>query len=150
MTMSESLESLKSQKGFKIIHVNSRSVIQHFDELYTTFLDGSLDIVVFTESWLHSNCANSLINVPGYMLHRLDRQTKTINGTTKRGGGILVYVKEGISVTGRTTLDISNSEVEIMSLTCKQGMHRNVNLTVVYRPPMGNVQSAIDSIESVV
>lgn len=59
-------------------------------------------------------------------------------------------MRDGISVTTRPNLDVSNSDVEILSLTCKQGMHRNTNLTAVYRPPMGNVQTAIDSIESVV
>lgn len=112
-----SLDLVRSQKGLKIVHVNSRSVIQHFDELHSTFLDGSLDIVTFTESWLHSNCADSLIEVQGYTLHRLDRQTKTRHGAIKRGGGIVVYIREGISVVTWSDLDVSNVDIEAMSLT---------------------------------
>lgn len=66
--MPNSIDTVKDWKGFKIVHVNSRSVLQHFDELQTTFLDGCIDVVIFTESWLHSKCADSLIDVKGYSI----------------------------------------------------------------------------------
>lgn len=49
------IEYVKEQKGLKLLHLNSRSLINHFDELEASFLDGSFDVCVFTESWLHSN-----------------------------------------------------------------------------------------------
>lgn len=148
MTVSPDL--VKEQKGLKIVHVNSWSIIQHFDELQVAFLDGSLDVVIFTESWLHANCADSLIHVRGYTIYRHDRQTKTKGGVTKRGGGIIAYIKEGINVITWPDLDVSNEDIESMSLSCKQGMHRKVNVTIVYRPPTGKLQLAIDKIESTV
>lgn len=138
---------MKELNGLKIVHVNSRSVVHHFDELHVAFLDGSLDVVIFTESWLHANCADSLIHAKGYTLYRQDRQTKTKGGVTKRGGGIAAYIKEGISVVPRPDLDESNKDIESVSLSCKQGMHRKVNITIIYRPPTGKLQSAIDKLK---
>lgn len=130
--MSTCINQVKEQKGFKLVHLNSRSIIQHFDELNVTFLDGSLDVVIFTESWLHANCTDSLIAVPGFCLYRLDRRVKSRSGTVKRGGGIVVYVKDGINVTTWQDIDVSDENLECISLTCKQGMRRNVNITCVY------------------
>lgn len=82
--MSYTMESVREQKGLKIVHVNSRSVLQHFDELHGSFLDGSFEVIIFTESWLHSNCTDNLISVRGYSLYRLDRQTTNKSGSVKR------------------------------------------------------------------
>lgn len=68
-------EQVKCMKGLKIVHINARSLLQHFDEFSHVFLDCRFDIVVFTETWLHSNCTDSLLHVNGYKLYRLDCRT---------------------------------------------------------------------------
>lgn len=148
--MSFSVDSVKDSKGIKLVHVNARSLIHHFDELYISFLDRKFDIVIFTESWLHSNCSDSLISVEGYKHYRLDRCSKAPSGYTKRGGGIVVYIKSEFDVTTWPNLDNSDGDLELLNLSCKLGKHRKVNLSTVYRPPTGNVQKAIDKIESVI
>lgn len=80
----------------------------------------------------------------------MDRQFIIHSGHIKKGGGIIVYVKEGIDVRRWPDLDVSDGDLECVSLTCKQGMHRNINLTCVYRPPSGRIQSALDRLESIV
>lgn len=57
---STTLVQIKEHKGFKLVHLNARSLTQHFDELGVTFLDGSLDVVIFTESWLLNKGARLL------------------------------------------------------------------------------------------
>lgn len=148
--MSFSLQSVKEVRGVKIVHINVRSLLQHFDELYISFLDGAFDIVVFTESWLHSNCSDSLISVPGYRHFKLDRRSQTKSGAVKKGGGIVVYVKDTVEVVTWANLDSSDIEPEVLSLSCKVGHRRRVNLTAVYRPPTGNVQIALDRLEGII
>lgn len=148
--MPHSLDSVKDQKGLKILHLNSRSLINHLDELKVSFLDGSFDVCVFTESWLHSNCTDNLIHAQGYSLFRLDRRVERHSGYVKKGGGIIVYVKEGTDVCTWPNLDVSEGDLECINLSCKQGMHRKVNLTCVYRPPSGRVQPPLDRLESIV
>lgn len=149
-TMAHNLDEVKALKGLKIVHINSRSLINHFDELQTSFLDRVFDIVVFTESWLHDNCSDSLIKARGYSLYRLDRKDLGPTGSVKRGGGIAIYVKDEFNVVTWSHLNVSDKNTEALSLSCKLGNHKRLNVTAVYRPPGGNVQSTLDKVETIV
>lgn len=148
--MPYSIEQVSQTKGLKVVHINTRSLIQHFDEFSISFLDGNFDIVIVTESWLHANCADSLVCASGYNLFRLDRQVTTESGSVKRGGGIALYIRNKFTVSNWTNLDVSDRDVEVISLSCKLGHNKRLNLTAVYRPPNGNVQAALDKIETIV
>lgn len=145
--MSSDLGTVKDLKGTKIVHINIRSLLPHFEEVESLLSDGRLDILVIGESWLHSRVADTLINVDNYNLFRLDRQTKLPNGSTKRGGGICIYVRNNFAVTTWPTLNISNCDLEMFSITCKAGNGRKINLHAVYRPPSGTVQNAVDQLK---
>lgn len=149
-SMAFNLEEVKNHKGLKIIHINARSLLNHFDEFHAGFLDDSFDLVIFTESWLHANCADSLVNANGYTLHRLDREILTRTGSVKKGGGITIYVKNEFNVSSWPNLKISDNDIEALSLSCKLGNRKRVNLTAVYRPPGGNVQAALGKLETIV
>lgn len=138
------LEFLYNAKGIKIFHVNIRSLLQKFDEVYATLLNGNLDIVIFTETWLHKNVSDSLIQVDGFNLYRLDRQVTGPSGNCKRGGGICIYVKNEFVVSNWTNYNVSNRDIEFLTISCKLGFNRNIVLHTVYRPPTGNAQAALD------
>lgn len=71
--MAHELPYVKSLKGVKIVHVNIRSLLCHIDELECELLDGSIDVLVLGETWLHRLIADSLITYEGYNLLRFDR-----------------------------------------------------------------------------
>ena len=56
------------------------------DELSLRIVD--YDIVGITESWGTDDIFDAELNLPGFQLFRVDRNT--------RGGGVLLYVSEGI------------------------------------------------------
>lgn len=58
-------EEVNSIKGVKLVYLNVRSLLRHIDELRVTLLDGSFDVIIFGESWLNQNVANSLIRCDG-------------------------------------------------------------------------------------
>lgn len=105
--MSVNLKDVKTMKGLKILHVNIRSLLAHWEEVESTLLEGALDIVIFTETWLHANCDDNLFYVHGYKLFRLDRKTVTDSGLTKRGGGICIFVKNNFDILQWPNLEIS-------------------------------------------
>lgn len=144
--MLHDLNDIKSTKGLKILHVNIRSLLAHWDEVESVLLDGQLDIVVFTETWLHANCKDNLLAVRGYRCIRLDRCVANCRGTIKKGGGICVFVKNDFEIFTWSNLDVSTCDIEMLSISCKKGNQKRTNLTVVYRPPTGNVNSALDNI----
>lgn len=78
------VDFVKQSKGIKIVHLNIRSLLANFDEIKVNLLDGCFDIVALSETWLHCLCLDSLLQANGYTLYRHDRQTKSLNGKTKR------------------------------------------------------------------
>lgn len=144
--LSAILSALKSLKGVKLVHLNVRSLLAHFDEVRSDFLDGSIDIAVFSETWLHTLVADSLISVEGYNLFRLDRQTNGLNGKNKNGGGLCVYVKDTLVATAVTEHSISNRDLESIHVKVNGFKQKTIDLFVIYRPPSGTAQNAIESL----
>ena len=77
-------------KGLKIVHLNIRSIIKHRNEVEIAFSD--YDIICLTESLLHDNIENCVIDLPGYITYRQDRFS-IHSQVKKRGGGIIIYIK---------------------------------------------------------
>lgn len=63
---SHKLLDVKSTKGFKLVHMNVRSLLRNLDEINGCFLVGALDAIVLTETWLHLNVSDTLIFNPNY------------------------------------------------------------------------------------
>lgn len=82
----------------KFLHLNCRSLSSKWNEINKTLLCSELDVIVLSETWLHSNIQNSLIWNSDYKLFRLDRQACLPSGVVKKGGGLCMYVKNGITV----------------------------------------------------
>ena len=66
-----------------------RSILRHFNEL-TIELKG-FDIICVTETWLTSRANDRILHFPGL---RQDRTSVPPNARPKKGGGILMYIKE--------------------------------------------------------
>ena len=58
------------------------------------------DILTLSETWLKSNYSDIMLNTPGYLLMRKDRQS--------RGGGVAIYIKDNIA-TDNDMLTIRNN-----------------------------------------
>lgn len=84
--MSCELDEFWELKGFKILHLNARSLTKHREEIHLNFLDGRTDVVTLTETWLHSNVSNFLVSNPAYKIIRHDRQFQGDKGRVKPGG----------------------------------------------------------------
>lgn len=148
-SMAQTLSHVKGLKGLKLVHANIRSLLCHFDEAKVDLLDGSFDIVVFSESWLHENVTDNLITTKGYNLFRLDRNvTGNLRGRTK-GGGLCIYVKD-IYETTRISDHVSCTDLEMLHIVVKSSKQKDIDLFTVYRPPSGNVQNAIDLLQTAV
>lgn len=80
-----SIEDVKGLKGVKICHINRR-LLSNFDELSSSISDILIDVVIVTETWLHTNCSENLMTIKGCKLLRLDRQVKTPCGAPKKRG----------------------------------------------------------------
>lgn len=75
-----------------ICHANVQSLcarqLNKFEEIKQMLIGSKISVACFTESWLTDSIPDSIIGIPGYRLIRNDR-------VRKRGGGIIMYLREG-------------------------------------------------------
>jgi len=64
-----------------------------------------IDVAGLVETWLHWGIHDDSVHIPGYSAFRKDR------ADGRSGGGILVYVREGVPCQAQPQLYISDIEV---------------------------------------
>ena len=92
----------------------------------------NFDIITVTETWLNDTISNKEILPCGYNIVRRDRMTE------KRGGGVLMALREGLQYDTITPKDQPNLEIVAVELKTK---NTKCLLSVCYRPP--NVKVAL-------
>ena len=91
--------------GLKLAHINARSLYPKLDEIREIVIKSNIDILCISETWLDNTILNSEISIPGYSIARNDRN--------REGGGVLMYLRDGISYTIRhDIMSCSNTAVE--------------------------------------
>ena len=79
------------------MYFNAHSIFNKIDSLNVFLTQRQPDIVLLSETWNSDKITNAMLSIPGYSLEpelRMDRKDTT-NGI---GGGLMVYIKDGISI----------------------------------------------------
>ncbi len=79
------------------MYCNAQSIVKKVDELSCAASEHRPDIILLTETWCHQDISDAFLSIDGYELVpdlRMDR-ADTAHG---RGGGLLVYVRTGLTV----------------------------------------------------
>ena len=131
------LHDFKSQKGFKIVHLNIRSLIKKIETLKIDLETSKIDIFTIFETWLTSNHSSSLVNLRNYNFIRHDRQTLNVNNQIKHGGGLGIYIHDTIDYDSDTIsrYNVSNRDIEAQWVVIKRNHCKKIMLCNVYRPP---------------
>lgn len=87
-----------------VLYFIARSIVHKHDELCVVVEANNLDIICIVETWLCRDILDSEIELPGYHVHRLDRN--------RQGGGVLVYVRDYFV----TTLYPPSTDLELLTL----------------------------------
>ena len=106
---------LLGKRGFRFAHLNAHSIVNKMDEIRLLLRDNPFEVFAVSEARLNSSILDSEVSVPGYTLVRNDRNVK-------RGGGTVIYVKDGVSFKQRIYLSSETFEtlwIEIMRPKCK-------------------------------
>ena len=133
-------------KGLKILSLNVRSLYSNLSELHVRFKD--FDILCFCESWLNSSITDQMILMEGFNLFRLDREKGNITtkkGKPKRGGGLVIYIKDGLSDSAEIVEELSSisGNVEQLWVKIEKPNTRKQLIANIYRPPNGKLADAI-------
>ena len=128
-------------KGFVISHLNVRSLLRHMDEVF--YYLGHCDLICLSETWLTAKVNDALLTHAGYDYIRHDRLGK------KKGGGLLVYIKNNLSPFVEIMPDIkyTDSVSEEMWLFFSKPGVKKVIIGMLYRPPSGSCTVFLDRLE---
>ena len=113
--------------GLSIMHLNIQSLRPKLDILE---VEAQLcDILVFTETWLSARVQNNDLDIPNYSL------PFHCNREGKLGGGVAIYVRNGIHAVERQDLTIQGLEALWLEIKIN---NRKLIVGGIYRPPNAN------------
>lgn len=94
-----------SRKGFKMGHLNIQGIQNKIDQidLLLNSSQNNIHILGLSETKLNSNHMNSIFEVKNYQMFRKDRVIS--EDRPEHGGGLIVYVKDGINCKRRYDLE---------------------------------------------
>ena len=119
----------KLLRGLRIGHLNVNRLYNKLDQIKELLTELSLDILGISETWLTADILNNDLHIQGYTLTRRDRQP----GSKSQGGGLAVFIKDGVNFKVRSDLMKSDTEciwLEICRPKCKPFI-----IGHVYKPP---------------
>ena len=71
------------------INLNARSILNKTNELDIKVADIDPQVIGITESWENKDIVDAELTLTGYVMFRKDRGER-------RGGGVILYIKESI------------------------------------------------------
>ncbi|MEW8546816.1 MAG: reverse transcriptase family protein [Candidatus Thiodiazotropha sp.] len=120
-------------KGFRMGHINVQGITNKTDQIRMLLESdkNAIHVLGLSETKLNAIHPSSAFEVNGYQKpFRRDRETNS-------GGGLLVYVKDGISCSRRT--DLEHDQLECIWLEIKPNKSKSFLLGNIYRPPNSSV-----------
>ena len=139
------MKMARNKKGFKIVHLNIRSLSKHLDEVDLNLR--GFDIISLSETWLHGAIPDGMLHLNGYHLLRSDRVSSKVS-VKKRGGGIAYYIGEHYDDFLEPLWSISNvtPNLEQFWIEIKRPHNKPIWIGTCYRPPSGTVKKAVDEL----
>ena len=98
------------KKGFKMGHLNVQGIQNKIEQIDLLLNSSGNDIHLFglSESKLNDSHTSNFFNIKNFQLFRKDRVISAVR--PEQGGGIIVYVKDGIKYERRLDLECENIE----------------------------------------
>ena len=144
------MNELKGLPGFKISHLNIRSLTNKIDQLRIDLPNSGFDIFTISETWLNHLVEDKLVSIQGYSLVRADRKAKRPNGQVKVGGGLGIYTKTDLQIDSNKyiNLNISTNHLELQWAIITRPHTKSILIGNVYRPPSSNLSEALKELEA--
>ena len=141
------LEEISQKKGFKLVHLNIRSIVKKIDQLRLLMQGTKVDIFTISETWLKEHLETGLFDIDGFEIFRQDRETRL--SKSKRGGGLITYVSTALASSCEPLVDLdeSNENIEAQWTYIHRPDCKNVIVCNIYRPPNGDLKKALEYLE---
>ena len=141
------LYDLTQHENLSLLHLNIRSLRSNLDDFHTLLEESKHSFIVMylTETWLndHEFKTNSNYHLPNYEGIHYERKTN------KRGGGVLMYVRNYLTYKIRNDLCISDGDREILTIELLTKSMKNIIVSCCYKPPDGNWKNHCDHLQKI-
>lgn len=130
-------------KGLVITHLNIRSLMGKLDEVKLMVLTNTktIDVLTLSETWLNASISDAEINLCGYISVRKNRFGD------KRGGGTLIYIRDGLPF--RIRDDLNSDETECLWIEINRTKSKPVIIGCAYRAPDFDLAAFISYLENI-
>ena len=120
-------------KGFRIGHLNIQGISNKIDQVRLLLESdkNQIHVLGLSETKLNSVHPDSVLGVTGFQPFRKDRETDS-------GGGLFVYVKDGICCNRRK--DLEHENLECLWLEINPVKSKSFLICNIYRPPNATVE----------
>lgn len=121
-----------------LYYQNCRGLKTKLNTLYTNIVSNSYDIIILTETWLHSGISDSEYIDSRYQVFRMDRDR--LASDRRDGGGVLVAVSRTLCATALTLPACAAPLPPLVDQLMVQLniAHRKITICAVYIPPNQN------------
>ena len=145
LTQHPVFKELSFLKGITYASLNICSITRKFDDIKLLLVQSKLDLLFLNETWLNNSIGDLELHVPGYTLHRFDRDA---GSGKKGGGGLLAFARNHYHFEPLTNWNVCTPDIEAQWLKLSLPQTRPTFLVNVYRPPDGNLNFAINILEN--
>ena len=117
-------------KGFKIGHLNIRSLVKNLEQLRIHLSNQKYNTLSINETMLDSSISNDEINVSCYDMVRKDRN--------RSGGGVALYIRKEIDYKIRN--DLMNEKLETITIEICPPKAKLFFVNTWYRPSDASIE----------
>ena len=134
----------KPTNAFSCIHMNSRSLLNNFDNIIEFLSSVKLHptVLCVTETWFQEHAVHPLCNIDGYKFEGISR-------LTRRGGGVGVFINKNVQYIRRLDLEQNDSCIESVFVEIYNNNNPGIIVGSIYRPPDQSVDIFLDRLLSV-
>ena len=154
---SYSICSIKDKNIFQnnslnLFHNNSRSILKdgRLDEYGILFdsLNNPFHVITFTETWLKSDNKDNA-SIKGFQSSHVIRPIDHNFNLKDKGGGISIFVKDGIDYKLRNDMNVTLSHIETLFIELKLNGKKYM-IGTVYRVPNTNVNDFNETLNQLI
>ena len=141
----DNFHNILGQNKLSILCFNARSILNKFTDFktYLSMINFRFTFLLITETWLHEN-SNISLELPGY------KSLSVYRGESQRGGGLKLFYLNNIKCTLIQEHSLCLPYVETLTVKCLIPSFGSLVIVGVYRPPQGDMDSFLLSLQRLV
>jgi hypothetical protein len=124
-------------KFINAYYTNASSVIGKIHELREFIKNSNIDLIGITESWCHEKIGDAEVQIDGFNLFRGDRTDERDSGELKRGGGVILYVRDSLKSVPCSEMNRHKFKEMTWSVVTLENNNKLL-VGVIYRSPYSN------------